>query len=71
MPCNVKYKCRPSFGPLHHHNVEINGEKWHKIGRENPPVNSNDIVDEITKMKCVKKDLKMFGYEEGWIHDCK
>lgn len=70
MACKVEYKCMPSFGPLHHHNVLINDEKWHRIGRENPPLSKEAVIDEITKAKCDKKLLKIFNYEEGWIHEC-
>lgn len=70
MACKVEYVCMRSFGPLHHHNVRINGEEWHRIGRENPPLEEEEILEEIRGANCKEGLLETFNYEKGWIHDC-
>lgn len=71
MSCNIEYICRKSIATLHHHNVLINGEKWHKRTNERPPSTADEIIEEITHLNCRKEDLKLFNYEEGWVYDCE
>ena len=70
MACTYEYRCLKSFGPLHHHNVMINGEKWRRVGKESPPISEKDILEEIRGTNCDENLLGVFNYERGWIHDC-
>ena len=70
MPCNVTYSCIKRFASLCHHNVIINGEKWHKLENTNSPMTEEEVINEIKNFNCDNEQLIIFDYSKGWVHEC-